>query len=270
MTCALCSQPNCSHVDADWLGTNPFRSGYSGSDSAGRDGRPICAMKLLLPMIAKMGERAVRDILFSKSEERDTCIIAAPPYNSKGYASRYIEGKYYYLHRISWCLDRKQEIPAGMFICHACDNPSCINPDHLWVGSARDNNRDCVNKGRARFVGQPGEKHWNAILTRQMARDIFCDSREPKEVAAIYGIGADTVVEIRGRRCWGHATGDLPDPVSKRFGNGFCRRGHDVTKPGAVTARGGHRRCRACATDARKRRKLSKVGNGAPSQLEPR
>lgn len=50
-------------------------------------------------------------------------------------------------HRLAWFLF-KGDIPAGTFICHRCDNPACINVEHLFIGSPADNNADCRAKGR--------------------------------------------------------------------------------------------------------------------------
>jgi hypothetical protein len=51
-------------------------------------------------------------------------------------------------HRVSWIINKKQQIPKGLFVCHHCDNKLCINPKHLFVGTASDNMIDKVKKGR--------------------------------------------------------------------------------------------------------------------------
>jgi DNA-binding XRE family transcriptional regulator len=59
-------------------------------------------------------------------------------------------------HRVAWLLTRG-DIPKGMYLCHTCDMPRCVNPAHLFLGTQKDNMRDCVDKNRHGFgrVGQP-------------------------------------------------------------------------------------------------------------------
>jgi hypothetical protein len=66
-------------------------------------------------------------------------------------------------------------IPPGQYVCHACDNPACVRPEHLFLGTQLDNMRDARRKGRVHIVDAPGgrgEQHYNAKLTWDQVREI--------------------------------------------------------------------------------------------------
>lgn len=98
-------------------------------------------------------------------------------------------------HRASWMINRG-EIPAGLFVCHRCDNPPCCNPAHLFLGTSRDNTRDMVSKGRA---------NGRRVLTPDVVREVrrLLPSKTHSEIAARFGIGRSTVQHIKRGRTWG-------------------------------------------------------------------
>jgi len=68
-------------------------------------------------------------------------------------------------HRVSWEL-HYGPIPKGMSVLHKCDNPPCVRPDHLFLGTQQDNLQDMRNKGRHRWG--LGERHAHAKLTTEI------------------------------------------------------------------------------------------------------
>lgn len=64
-------------------------------------------------------------------------------------------------HRTSWELHSKKKIPFGMCVLHKCDNPPCVNPKHLWLGTALQNTRDMIKKKRARSFRGPFKRDGN-------------------------------------------------------------------------------------------------------------
>lgn len=88
---------------------------------------------------------------WSKVNKTDRCWIWIGGKTSKGYGMFFSNKKFVYAHRFSYEL-HKCCIASGRMVCHACDNPSCVNPEHLFDGTGSDNQRDSVNKGRQMHV----------------------------------------------------------------------------------------------------------------------
>lgn len=104
-------------------------------------------------------------------------------------------------HRVSWEVHRGP-IPEKMQVLHKCDVKTCVNPDHLFLGTQADNLRDMDAKGRRRTVAVKGEAHYAARLTAEIIRAIRSDPRAQTVIAADYGITQPYVSAIKKRKKW--------------------------------------------------------------------
>ena len=78
--------------------------------------------------------------------------------DSDGYGDITVDGKGWAAHRFTWA-QLFGDIPVGMCVLHSCDNPSCVNPEHLWLGTLQDNVKDMDRKGRRGCGPGKGEKN---------------------------------------------------------------------------------------------------------------
>ena len=108
-------------------------------------------------------------------------------------------GKLKYAHRLSFEFF-KGPIPAGLVVCHHCDNRGCVNPDHLFASTIAGNQLDMVQKGRQ----CRGEKTKNSKVTEADVRAIRKDERHVDDICRTYGIARRTVYYIKSGKLWAH------------------------------------------------------------------
>lgn len=105
-------------------------------------------------------------------------------------------------HKVSYT-EHIGHIPAGQCVCHSCDNPPCIEPGHLFLGSHGDNKADSVVKRRHAF----GERHPLGKLTEKQVLSIASDGRGRRVIAETYGVSIHAIADIRNGKNWGWLTG---------------------------------------------------------------
>lgn len=100
-------------------------------------------------------------------------------------------------HRLSYEIHIGQ-IPEGLIVCHHCDNPGCVNPDHLFVGTSKDNAQDALQK-RRNYVG---EKNGRSKLTAENVKEILNSSLNGQQLADKFGVTRSTINNVRKGTTW--------------------------------------------------------------------
>lgn len=121
-------------------------------------------------------------------------------------------------HKVAWIVTNGL-VPDGMFVCHKCDNPRCCNPNHLFLGTPKDNSQDMTKKGRAASGVRNGmsthkeARHWgtkngSAKLTQSAAMQVFIAEGTQRDIAARFGICQNQVSRIKRKLDWAHIHGE--------------------------------------------------------------
>lgn len=106
-------------------------------------------------------------------------------------------------HRLSWLL-QCSALEDRQIVCHRCDNPRCVRPSHLFVGTQKDNMADCIAKGRyVNLRGEQGPHKIDAVDVRLIR--FLTDFGSPHScVADWFGISVSMIEKIRGKKSWAH------------------------------------------------------------------
>lgn len=136
--------------------------------------------------------------------------------NHDGYGEFWYNNHTVKAHRMSWLLHNGL-IPDDKCILHRCDNPPCVNPKHLWIGSLKDNTRDMISKSRQNFVGDfrhlprndyHGEDRSNAKLNDEkvmlMRRLHKKSGLSTRKLAKMFSIGKSVAWSVIAQSRWKH------------------------------------------------------------------
>ena len=141
---------------------------------------------------SRMGPSAKERFWANVVHEGD-CWVWRGGRDADGYGYLKVSGKQVRAHRFAYEMYRGAA-PGPMFVCHTCDNPPCVNPSHLFLGTAIDNARDAAGKGRmARLIGEANPRS----LPRSVVVAVAAAPGSQREVARRLGVAQATVSRIR-------------------------------------------------------------------------
>lgn len=236
-TSRLCLIPDCNkpaksrgwcnaHYERYRLHGDPLGLGYSPKRKSGRsemvltcetcgsDFRPwkgrettsrVCSLQCNGPLTKEAISNRPEDFFSCIDKTEGGCWVWRGPLRWSGYGTFNLAGAKHLAHRYSYEL-HKGPIGEGLFVCHSCDNPPCVNPDHLWLGTMADNMADMAAKGRAhKGPSVHSADHPLAKLTAEKVRAIRLDSRTGKQIAADYGVCTTTIYSVKSGKHWKRA-----------------------------------------------------------------
>lgn len=150
------------------------------------------------------GGRSLSERFWEKVDKRgsDDCWEWTAYRNPRGYGYFHRNGHPVPAHRLSYELCNGP-IPEGMFVCHKCDNPPCVNPNHLWLGTNADNTNDRNRKGR----NPVGGHHHAAKLTESQVIEIrqrASSGEKQYELAREFKVARSLISLIVNRKLWAH------------------------------------------------------------------
>jgi hypothetical protein len=154
---------------------------------------------------APLAERFERMVV---PEPNSGCWLWLGTWSSKGYGQIRrpgAKGGVAQAHAVAWELHSGKRVPKGMVVCHRCDNPPCVNPAHLFVGTHKDNSDDKERKGRG---NRPrGSTHYAAVFSDKSVAEIrlrYAAGETGVALANAFGVCQSTIYHITSRRTWKH------------------------------------------------------------------
>lgn len=160
-----------------------------------------------VPIRVAHNRRPAEERFWEKVNKSGECWEWTAAVDDSGYGRLIIDRKVHRAHRLSWQFEHGP-IPDGLHVLHRCDNPACVNPEHLFLGTHQENMVDKTRKGRAITRGLPGEDHPQSKLTESDIRTIrrlYATGEWTLErIANRFGVTFSNVGMIVRRDTWNH------------------------------------------------------------------
>lgn len=150
-----------------------------------------------------MRTKTPEQCFWEKVIKTQACWIWSGAKNKRGYGIITIRRKAINAHRFSYTIHRGQ-IPDRMFVCHHCDNPSCVRPDHLFLGTSKDNTQDMMRKCRDKLIGVRSSVHKlkeNEVRFIRLYPNTYGSGRI---LAKQFGVCPETISMIKHGKSWKH------------------------------------------------------------------
>lgn len=186
---------------------------------APRGGREdFCAEACYLAHRNRWFDETFKRSLVQRTDRSSGCWVWRGLPNKGGYVRTSLRGVCMYVHRASWVF-HNGPIPDGMLVCHKCDNPPCCNPEHLFLGTHKDNANDAAFKGRLMSGDKSwtrhnpeklrrGEAHHNAKLNKDLVleiRSLYSSGEHGKRaLARRFCLDKSTISSVVSGKTWRH------------------------------------------------------------------
>lgn len=138
--------------------------------------------------------------LWLRLDTDGSCWEWTGPKSRDGYGRVQFGKRFLQVHRVVYELFYQTSLTPDVCVLHTCDNPSCANPSHLFLGSRADNNRDCKAKGRT----PKGTRKPNSRLTEKQVEEILASTESATALAKRYPVSDVTIGKIRRGVTWTH------------------------------------------------------------------
>ena len=149
-----------------------------------------------------MIEEKYKDLFWAKVKKSDGCWEWQAAKCRDGYGLFSIANvRQYKAHRLMLEL-QGETVPSNMIVMHTCDNPSCVNPDHLRIGTVQENNQDKLTKNRQK--GAVGSSNGRSLLSEELIVQIRHDPRHYTAIAAELNVHPETIRMAKTNTTWKH------------------------------------------------------------------